>query len=126
MSNRVLLWLVVVIALTGCTHRPGVFEGEVTLSNGHVLSNAGTYLFNEGGERTVVFEYETNLGDFTCAELRQEVREAWSEYLRAEADRLEATDAQVAPKNQSGVSVGFLLRRNSSGAWDELNFAICG
>jgi YD repeat-containing protein len=123
--TRVVAWIIATLILGGCTRQPGPFEGDVTLADGRVLSKASTRLSNEGGQRTVVFSYETTLSIRDCKAVQSEVRDAWSAYLRAEAERNRATEAQVVPQDRSGVSVGLLFRRENSGSWHEKNFGVC-
>lgn len=49
------VWLIVVIALVGCTARSGLVEGTPTLSDGRVLSNATTRVRNYSGQDIVIF-----------------------------------------------------------------------
>lgn len=124
MLSRILTCMIVIVAFGGCTRRSILFEGDVTLPDGHVLSGVTTHVSKVGGERMIAFWYETTLNIRDCKAMQREVRRVWSGYLRAEADRNRATEAQVVP-HRSGTSAGLSFGRNSSGAWHEKNFGLC-
>lgn len=114
------------LALCGCGTKQVVKLGDISLPNGRLLRQVVVDATDASGEsKLLLVLYRTQVSTTSCGEIQAEVRDAWTQRFRGEAEKIGVERATVMPEDSEGRSVGFNLVRRDRGEWVERNFPAC-